>query len=161
MKDIEYNKIGIKKISVCNDNLNRMKRGIELLEYNNKAYESFIFMNKAIHLSRSMSILSKSKNKNMDDCNGDHSFWRPFQIGFILLNIKSIVEPESDDRNILDLLYFPTGGGKNEAYLGVIAFLMAYRRITRDECYDYDKDGGVTVIVRYTLRLTTQQEIEY
>lgn len=37
----------------------------------------------------------------------DHSEWRPFQIAFILLNIKGLIDPESDERNIVDLLYFP------------------------------------------------------
>ena len=55
-------------------------------------------------------------------------------------------------------MFFPTGGGKTEAYLGIIAFLMAYRRLTSDECHEYDKDGGVTVIIRYTLRLLTTQQ---
>lgn len=67
-----------------------------------------------------------------------------------------MIDPESDERNIVDLLYFPTGGGKTEAYLGLIAFIIAYRRLTSDS--DYEKDGGVTVFLRYTLRLLTTQQ---
>ena len=88
----------------------------------------------------------------------DHSEWRPFQIAFILLNIKGLIDPESDERNIVDLLYFPTGGGKTEAYLGLIAFIIAYRRLTSDTDSDYEKHGGVTVFLRYTLRLLTTQQ---
>ena len=160
MKDEKYLDIGNEKITKCKDNLTRMTEGFNLISQNEQAFEAFLFMNKAMHLSRSMASLSKDNNedKSLDKHMGNHSFWRPFQIGFIMLNVKSIVVPESLDRDILDLLYFPTGGGKTEAYLGVIAFLIAYRRLTRDTCEEYDKDGGVTVIVRYTLRLLTTQQ---
>lgn len=160
MKDEGYQEIGNEKIDKCKKNLERMTEGLQLLRENNQAFEAFLFMNETMHLSRSMASLSKDEgdNKNLATHMGNHSFWRPFQIGFILLNIKSIVVPESSDRNILDLLYFPTGGGKTEAYLGVIAFLVGYRRLTRGECEAYDKDGGVTVLVRYTLRLLTTQQ---
>ena len=68
-------------------------------------------MNEAMHLSRAMNLFSKRKDVEDDlgDYLGDHSHWRPFQIAFILLNIRSIVEPESADRDLLDLLFFPTG----------------------------------------------------
>ena len=88
----------------------------------------------------------------------DHSEWRPFQIAFVLLNLYGIMDGESSERNIVDLLYFPTGGGKTEAYLGLIAFTIAYRRLTASDETDYEKDGGVTVFLRYTLRLLTTQQ---
>lgn len=160
MKGESYQEIGNEKISLCNNNLNRMLEGLDLIKTNKNAFKAFLFMNEAMHLSRSMAEYSKNKeeDKKLDNFKADHSFWRPFQIGFILLNIKGIVDNNSEDRNILDLLYFPTGGGKTEAYLGVIAFLMAYRRLTRFYCDDFEKDGGVTVIIRYTLRLLTTQQ---
>jgi hypothetical protein len=68
------------------------------------------------------------------------------------------VDGESLERDIVDLLYFPTGGGKTEAYLGLIAFTIAYRRLTAAEETEYEKDGGVTVFLRYTLRLLTTQQ---
>ena len=160
MKSEDYQSVGREKIDRCYMNLDRMIEGLELIQKDEESFQAFIFMNQAMHLSRSMANFSKSKDeeKCLEDYKTDHSFWRPFQIGFILLNIKGIVKPETSDREILDLLYFPTGGGKTEAYLGIIAFLMAYRRLTRKECEEYDKDGGVTVIVRYTLRLLTTQQ---
>ncbi len=160
MKDEDYKPIGKEKTRICNENLDRMIDGLRIIRENDKAYQAFSFMNEAMHLSRTMNLFSKRENAEDDLENylGNHSYWRPFQIAFILLNIRSIVEPESVDRNLLDLLFFPTGGGKTEAYLGIIAFLMAYRRLTTDECRDYDKDGGVTVIIRYTLRLLTTQQ---
>ena len=81
--------------------------------------------------------------------------WYIFQIAFILLNLKSFVEPKSDDREIVDLLWFPTGGGKTEAYLGIIAFLLAMRRLETDPQRTND---GVHVIMRYTYRLLTIQQ---
>ncbi len=160
MKDDNYVSYGKDKINLCNNNLDRMIEGLNIIKNNPLAFKAFLFMNNAMHLSRSMALYSKEddESKSLEDYMGDHSYWRPFQIGFILLNIKGIVDPTSDDRDIVDLLYFPTGGGKTEAYLGIIAFLMAYRRLSNDQCDEYEKDGGVTVIVRYTLRLLTTQQ---
>lgn len=160
MKNPTYMDIGSDKINVCMENLSRMSKGIKILQNDNKAFSSFVHMNKSLHLSRSMGMYSRNTDasKSLEDYQYDHSFWRPFQIGFVLLNIEGIVFPNTHDRDVLDLLYFPTGGGKTEAYLGVIAFLLFHRRITRGESSHYEKDGGVTVIVRYTLRLLTTQQ---
>jgi hypothetical protein len=89
--------------------------------------------------------------------------WRPFQLAFQLLAIPGLqVEGDRkpvdvDARSTMDLLWFPTGGGKTEAYLGLTAFLFFYRRLTADRP---DDDAGVSVIMRYTLRLLTVQQFE-
>jgi hypothetical protein len=81
--------------------------------------------------------------------------WRPFQLAFILLTLRSIVQPEHDDREIVDLLFFPTGGGKTEAYLGLAAFTIVLRRFR----YSGIHSAGVTVLMRYTLRLLTLDQL--
>jgi hypothetical protein len=98
--------------------------------------------------------------------------WRPFQLAFVLLNLPSLVDPahperslpESDDGSgLLDLLFFPTGGGKTEAYLGLTAFTFAIRRLQGVVGSGEDaRNGGagVAVLMRYTLRLLTAQQFQ-
>jgi Helicase conserved C-terminal domain len=82
--------------------------------------------------------------------------WRPFQLAFLLLNLTSMAEPENADRELVDLLFFPTGGGKTEAYLGLAAFTMFLRRLRNPGSL---RGCGVTVIMRYTLRLLTLDQL--
>jgi hypothetical protein len=82
--------------------------------------------------------------------------WRPFQLAFLLLNLTSMAEPENADRELVDLLFFPTGGGKTEAYLGLAAFTMFLRRLRNPGSL---RGCGVAVIMRYTLRLLTLDQL--
>lgn len=153
----------------CKNISDRIKDGINIIKTNSTALKAFEFMNQSMYLQRSISAFSKDSAKGIpcslgdymkdgNDKKQDHSYWRPFQIAFVLLNLRSIMDKESPERGIVDLLYFPTGGGKTEAYLGLIAFTVAYRRLTSNEESEYEKDGGVTVLLRYTLRLLTTQQ---
>lgn len=81
--------------------------------------------------------------------------WRPFQLAFILLNIRGISDPVHSDRELLDLLFFPTGGGKTEAYLGLAAFTIALRRLKHPDL----TGSGLSVLMRYTLRLLTLDQL--
>src|SRR5690606_22086871 len=81
--------------------------------------------------------------------------WRPFQLAFILQCLTSFVDEISTEKELIDLLYFPTGGGKTEAYLAVSAFLIFWRRMQYHDTYD-----GVNIIIRYTLRLLSAQQFE-
>lgn len=82
--------------------------------------------------------------------------WHPFQLGFQLLVLPSLVDRQSDQRDIMDLLWFPTGGGKTEAYLALTAFLLFFRR-RRDSPVT---GAGTAVLMRYTLRLLTIQQFQ-
>jgi hypothetical protein len=81
--------------------------------------------------------------------------WRPFQLAFMLLNLCALTDRAHEDRAIVDLLFFPTGGGKTEAYLALAAYSMLLRRL-RDPS---PASGGVTVLMRYTLRLLTLDQL--
>ena len=81
--------------------------------------------------------------------------WRPFQLAFLLMNIVSIDNPEDPDRDIVDLLFFPTGGGKTEAYLGLAAFTLVLRRLRNPGI----ESAGLSVLMRYTLRLLTLDQL--
>jgi hypothetical protein len=83
--------------------------------------------------------------------------WRLFQLAFLLLNVASAGDPAHADREVVELLFFPTGGGKTEAYLGIAAYVMVLRRLrgrTRP-----DEGAGVAVLLRYTLRLLTLDQL--
>ena len=92
--------------------------------------------------------------------NGVHAAWRPFQLAFILLNLDGIFQRHPDqewtERNeLVDLVWFPTGGGKTEAYLGIIALTIINRRQL------FGTSGyGTAAIMRYTLRLLTTQQFQ-
>jgi hypothetical protein len=81
--------------------------------------------------------------------------WRPFQLAFILMNLPGIADPKKADREIVDLLFFPTGGGKTEAYLGLAAFTLVLRRLRNQGV----SSAGLSVLMRYTLRLLTLDQL--
>ena len=89
---------------------------------------------------------------------GDAPRWRAFQLAFLLLNLPGIADPADPEREIVDLLFFPTGGGKTEAYLGLAAFTMVLRRL-RHPGGNGRAGAGVSVIMRYTLRLLTLDQL--
>ena len=160
-------KVGNTVIGHCRDALRRIREGISIIDTDDISFEAFSFMNSVIFMQNSIKNYSKRHGQGIE-CNfkdfvnpknPENEFaWRPFQIAFILMNLKGIVHPEDPEREIVDLLYFPTGGGKTEAYLGLMAFTIANRRLRASESDEYNRDGGVTVILRYTLRLLTTQQ---
>lgn len=137
--------IAMRLIERCKRALTRIGKGIELLEQNPEARLSFCFANRAIYLQ--------------SQWNGNPIKWRPFQLAFILMVLESIVNPDSPDREVCDLLWVPTGGGKTETYLAIIAFTLAFRRRRALRRENGNRTGGgVAVITRYTLRLLTIQQ---
>lgn len=125
--------------------IERLENGIKILSEDNTAWRAFCLMNKA------MMRQSAKKRKQPE---ADVS-WYPFQLCYVLMVVPDMVVPSSHWRNTVDLLWFPTGGGKTEAYLGVAAFDIFYRRLTKGEI-----GKGVTVLMRYTLRMLTAQQFE-
>lgn len=129
--------------------LDRMRRGLEVLKSDQDARLAFCFANRAMDLQASWKQPGGTGTLR----------WRPFQLGFILSILESLVNPASPDRTACDLLWVPTGGGKTEAYLAIAAFVMAYRRRRALRRNAGDCSGaGTAVISRYTLRLLTLQQ---
>ncbi|MFD7444619.1 helicase-related protein [Streptomyces sp. NPDC059909] len=149
LRSSEFAELAQEQITNCRAALKRMRSGVRLLGTNDECLKAFQLANRAMddQRTRSMTI----KHGRLDKPNE----WRPFQIGFLLLCLDGIADPNHTDRGVADLLWFPTGGGKTEAYLGLIAFTVFLRRLRRGE-----SGGGVTVFMRYTLRLLTLQQFE-
>ena len=124
----------------------RIERGIRMLEEDPVAVDAFRLANRAV-------AMALRKRTGIE-----HPRWRAFQIAFVLLNLPGLADPSDPDRNIADLLFFPTGGGKTEAYLGLAAFVMVLRRL-RDPGAGGRAAAGVSVVMRYTLRLLTYDQL--
>ncbi|MFJ7152721.1 helicase-related protein [Streptomyces sp. NPDC100445] len=140
-------------VQACREALDRIREGIELLRAKPDLMRAFRLANRAMADQRARSVWVKSGCAGAPDPATGR--WRPFQIAFVLLCLAGIDDPDHRDRRISDLLWFPTGGGKTEAYLGLIALTSFLRRIRRGA-----DGGGVTVLMRYTLRLLTLQQFE-
>ena len=129
----------------------RIKEGIDLIKNEKLVYLSFCFANKTISLQNEWDQKYRDADKDFE--------WRPFQLAFILMNLESIFNDNSENKDVLDLLWIPTGGGKTEAYLGIMAYTMALRRLkSRFGLSDEKTGAGVSIISRYTLRLLTVQQ---
>lgn len=168
----------VKQIELCKICLNRIRCGVELLSNNKKALTAFQLANRAMlmqQLHYKLPLMEYDDYDDFDFCGilkdnvcipdfddestwynnkGNYGKWRPFQIAFLLMNLKSFNDKKCEEREIVDLIWFPTGGGKTEAYLGLTAYAIFLRRILDPN------DGGTTVIMRYTLRLLTAQQYE-
>ena len=132
----------------------RMREGIELLRTDPEIHEAFRYANLAMHAAALQADAWREDKRYTD---GRLPNWRPFQLAFILLNLASTADPRHTDRNCADLIYFPTGGGKTEAYLGLIACTLILRRLRGKS--RPDEGRGVAVILRYTLRLLTLDQL--
>ena len=170
--DTKYISAASKNIAECRRAYERMYAGIKTLKEDETAYKAFLLANRAMFMQRvHITMQSDMAKKSADRYPGDDEIsvwlrsvdyykeddancrWRPFQIAFLLMDINSIVYDDSPERNIVDLIWFPTGGGKTEAYLGLTAFAIFYRRLTHSK-----EAAGTTVIMRYTLRLLAAQQ---
>ena len=148
----------------------RMREGMSYLKENPLALRAFQLANQAILVQqltrkepRIASYDDKANRWNFSDTYREPDInnikdgqgqWRAFQIAFLLMSLRSSIEEEDEDRETVELIWFPTGGGKTEAYLGLAAFTLFMRRLKDPN------DTGVHVITRYTLRLLTAQQFQ-
>lgn len=175
-KDIQkldqfYIPAAARHIDECTRCARRMREGLVYLSENKTALKAFKLMNHAMLLQQicsrrnprtvnydraSRRLIFREKYSEPDPANavGYIGKWRAFQIAFLLMTVKSAAEGESPDRSTVELIWFPTGGGKTEAYLGLASFAMFMRRL-KDPA-----DHGCHAIMRYTLRLLTTQQFQ-
>ena len=138
----------LKRAQIASD---RIAAGLESLEEPD-VFEAFRIANRAI----ATAIRQRAThNSDQDPEELKPPKWRPFQLAFLLMNLTGIANPTHGDRDIVDLLFFPTGGGKTEAYLGLAAFTLVLRRLRNPEM----TGAGVSVLMRYTLRLLTLDQL--
>jgi hypothetical protein len=183
-QETEVNKLTRAESEIANrlvdrqkENFNRLNSNVDLLN-DDKVFRAFQIANTAMLIQL---IVSNDKRlgkieKEISEFDAELNFdnlvffktydskkqlgfipkYRPFQLAFFILSLEEMVDPEKrQQKNTVDLIWFPTGGGKTEAYLAVTAFTIAYRRIKNDLNF-----GGTSVIMRYTLRLLTAQQFE-
>jgi len=157
-------------ISECANCASKIRRGIEFLRSNAAARRAFQFANHAILLQQARGAALRTTS--LDTARGrlafsgtykpdedltlpaSRGYWRPFQIAFILMNLEAVAANGGSERERVELIWFPTGGGKTEAYLGLAAYCMFLRRLRKQD------DTGVSVLMRYTLRLLTAQQFQ-
>jgi hypothetical protein len=165
--DARYAPAASKHLDDCERALTRMKRGLDFVR-SGAPRRAFQLANRAILFQQlrtrrtaRTTILDGARFRVTDPLSvpdwrsaEGRGSWRPFQIAFMLCAVESVADPAHDERETVELIWFPTGGGKTEAYLGLAAFAMFFRRLQDPD------DHGVEVLMRYTLRLLTQQQFQ-
>jgi hypothetical protein len=165
----EYGEAAAEALGRCETVQERIAAGLTLIQTNAEAAEAFRFMNDAMWRQRLHTRLSEARRRGEEAtldqmAASERPTWYPFQIAFVLLNLPGITDLNHPDRSdspnaTADLLWFPTGGGKTEAYLGLTAYTLALRRLQRDES-GRSGEHGIAVLMRYTLRLLTLQQFQ-
>ncbi len=130
--------------------LGRMRKCVRTLRYDRLVADSFRLANQTMLDQMRQVDFIAGRQREPEDYR-----WRPFQLAFLLTVLDSIIDENDDYRDVLDLIWFPTGGGKTEAYLGLVAFLIVWRRLKFP-----DSGAGTSAFMRYTLRLLTRQQFE-
>ena len=173
-----------RNLKQCQNIINRINQGLSLInrgseDFNPLCLKAFQLMNRSMIMQQchyhivengydgKKNIWDKEKFKythedfsvKIEDYENyaskiNRGLWRPFQLAFILINLRSIINSKDPSRDIVDLLWFPTGGGKTEAYLGLSAFTIFYNKIKNPKSY------GNYILMRYTLRLLTGQQFQ-
>ena len=129
----------------------RIEAGIALVGADDDSRLAFRAMNEAV----ARAARRRNAGPGGDPVAQRPPTWRPFQLAFVLLNLPGLADRTHPDRKLADLLFFPTGGGKTEAYLGLAAWTIAHRRLTNGGLLG----AGVAILMRYTLRLLTLDQL--
>lgn len=168
----EHQSAAQRTIARCQRASMRLQEGIDLIEHNQQAEDAFRFTNHAMWQQRLRSTYARKVRKSEISAGApvepldvpEIRSWRLFQLAFVLINLPSLTRLDHPDRShptdaVADLLWFATGGGKTEAYLGLTAYTLALRRL-QGEVEGRPGDHGVAVLMRYTLRLLTLQQFQ-
>ncbi|NOK01000.1 MULTISPECIES: helicase-related protein [Myxococcus] len=165
-------------LALCKDAHRRMKGGLAYLRRNKLALKAFQLANYAMLLQQARTASRQVRRREYDkkekrwklsspiepvllpEPSASRGRWRPFQIAFLLMSLESTSEFGPSERKMVELIWFPTGGGKTEAYLGLTAFAIFLRRLRAVDKGHASEDAGVHVLMRYTLRLLTSQQFQ-
>ena len=169
-------------IALCDESLRRIRRGIELLRTDTDIRSAFRLANVSMllqqiatkQLRRRQVVWDRGRQCPVPATTGDSPWqvysvgsessrtgnWRAFQLAFLLMQLDGVAFEEGIDRAIIDLIWFPTGGGKTEAYLGVMSFLLWHQRLLMKRGVGGPPRDGTNVLMRYTLRMLTTQQFQ-
>ena len=155
--DLEFRGAADRNLERCESCLKRIRSGISLLGKDPEVMRAFMLANRAMYLQQQgpeyRSALTTPSGPPATAM-ADRGRWRVFQLAFVLMNLNSIADHEHEERELVDLIWFPTGGGKTEAYLGLTAFTIFLRKLRKPD------EHGCVALMRYTLRLLTAQQFE-
>jgi hypothetical protein len=167
-----YRPVATRHLTECRECHRRIRDGITLLQADPDTKQAFAWMNRAmleqqLHYNLAtnarrpwvahagaLALQAPYQRPDWNHPPAGKGRWRPFQLAFILMNLRAIAQRDSSERGTVDLIWFPTGGGKTEAYLGLTAFTIFRRRLSNRF------DAGTTALMRYTLRLLTTQQFQ-
>ena len=182
----QLREVANRHLIACGDCLARINAGIQLLrnqtEIGVRARRAFRLANLSMLLQQiatkqlSRRPLGWTSTHRIVAAQGEHrspwsiyqsgledtrlGYWRAFQIAFLLMSLDGVRHGESPDREVVDLVWFPTGGGKTEAYLAVVAFYLFHERLLIENAGTNPKRDGTNVLMRYTLRMLTTQQFQ-
>jgi hypothetical protein len=174
--------VAARHLSAAISCLDRIRRGIQILKDSTSARNAFRLANLAMLLQQVATKQLVKRPLRWDPFatliipEGQHEspwglfarsaerpdlgYWRAFQIAFLLMSIEGVVRDDSADRELVDLIWFPTGGGKTEAYLAVMAFYMFHERLLLSNGASPPLRDGTNILMRYTLRMLTTQQFQ-
>ncbi len=180
--DVQFGPVATRHLNACETCLERINAGIALLRNDSRVRRAFRLANLAMLLQQIATKQLEKRPFHWDGASrlvrpqGPHQSpwdlyaaamessrlgaWRAFQIAFLLMSLDGVRDGRSPDRDIVDLIWFPTGGGKTEAYLAVMAFYMFHERLLMADGSEGPHRDGTNVLMRYTLRMLTTQQFQ-